>query len=423
MEALKMNKLGMKMVIASLLVLLVPNPSLAYSRSENDQAGSRLLQRFLTPDEEFIMAFNSAKALPHLASARKDIVTNNTPGAQSEVGQALILIDEMKSRFPVIRLEELIAAARIRLSYEEPTRALAYLELITPALANIQEPAASREATEALDRAKDFLKTSDKEAADHELATVAEVLNYKTAARPVELVEKYLLAAEAQLDKAQPENADRSIEAAENNLQFMAVQVDMPMFQAKRSLWQATLDYTAGRWSAAKADLDRASAQLEQAVKSASTESRSEIQNLDRDVRALIKKTAQDGQILGDSINGLWRRSESLADRALDYQVAAWERLQSTGGGSKDLIEAKLHVAYAEIDEFTSGDKQKSETELEKAESYLRQAVPQMTRKAEPELKKIENELTVAKTAIGKNEPGQRERYAAIKDGLSRLIR
>jgi YfdX protein len=420
-QALKMNKLGMKMVIATLLVLLVPNPSLAYSRSENDQAASRL-QRFLTPDEEFIMAFNSAKALPHLASARKDIVRNNIPGAQSEVGQALTLIDEMKSRFPVIRLEELIAAARIRLSYEEPKLALAYLELITPALANIQEPAASSEATEALERAKAFLKNSDKEAADHELAALEEVLNFKTAARPAGLVEKYLLAAEAQLDKSQPENADRSIEAAEDSLRFLAVKVDTPMFQAKQSLWQATLDYTAGRWSAAKADLGRASALLEQAVKTASTDSRVEIRSLDRDVHELIKKTAQDEQILGDSISGLWRRSESLADRAFDYQVAAWEKLQSAGTGSEDLIEAKLHVAYAEIDEFTSRDKQKSETELEKAESYIGQAIPQMSGKAKPELEKVEKELTLAKTEIRKDEPGQKERYAAIKDTLSSLI-
>ena len=157
MEALKMNKRRMKTVIATLLVLAAPKPSLAYSRSNNDQAGSRS-QRFLTPDEEFIIAFNSAKALPYLASARKDIVRNDIPGAQSEVGQALTLIDEMKSRFPAIRLEELVAAARIRLSYEEPKRALAYLELITPALANIQEPAASREATAALERTKAFFK-------------------------------------------------------------------------------------------------------------------------------------------------------------------------------------------------------------------------------------------------------------------------
>jgi len=60
----------------------------------------------------------------------------------------------MKSRFPVIRLGELIAAARIRLSYEEPTESLAYLESVTPAL-NIQEPPGSRQATEA---PKSFLK-------------------------------------------------------------------------------------------------------------------------------------------------------------------------------------------------------------------------------------------------------------------------
>ena len=274
------------------------------------------------------MAFNSAKALPYLASARKDIGRNNIPGAQSAVGEALNLIQEMKSRFPVIRLEELIAAARIRLSYEEPKQALGYLELITPALANIEEPAASREAAEALDRAKNFLKNSDKESAEHELAALEGILNFKTAARPMELAGKNLLAAEAHLDKSQPENADRSIEAAENNLRFMAVRVDTPMSQANQSLWHATLDYTAGRWAAAKADLDRAGALLEQAVQSASSESRSEIQNLDSDVHALIKKAAQDEQGLGDSINACGVEANHSPTALSTIQVAAWEKFQ-----------------------------------------------------------------------------------------------
>ena len=60
-----MNKGRKKMVVVTLLELLVPNASRAYSRSEsiNDQAESRL-QRFLTPDEKFIMAFNSSKPCP-----------------------------------------------------------------------------------------------------------------------------------------------------------------------------------------------------------------------------------------------------------------------------------------------------------------------------------------------------------------------
>ena len=78
------------------------------------------------------MAFNSAKALPYLASARNDIGRNNIHGAQSEVGQALTLIDEMKARFPVVRLEELIAGARIRLSYEEPKTSVGVLGIDYP---------------------------------------------------------------------------------------------------------------------------------------------------------------------------------------------------------------------------------------------------------------------------------------------------
>ena len=54
-----MNRRRTKMLIATIFFSLVPHSGFAYSRSEfgNDQAGSRL-EKFLTPDEEFIMAFN-----------------------------------------------------------------------------------------------------------------------------------------------------------------------------------------------------------------------------------------------------------------------------------------------------------------------------------------------------------------------------
>ena len=62
---------------------------------------------------------------------------------------------------------------------------------------------------------------------------------------------------------------------------------------------------------------------------------------------SLSKRPPRVSKFSGDSIRGLWRRSESLADRAFDYKVSG-ETLQSAGTGSKDLIEAKLHVAYAD---------------------------------------------------------------------------
>jgi hypothetical protein len=47
-----MNERRMITVIATLLMLVVPNHSPAYSRSDNDPTRSRW-QRYLTPDEEF----------------------------------------------------------------------------------------------------------------------------------------------------------------------------------------------------------------------------------------------------------------------------------------------------------------------------------------------------------------------------------
>jgi hypothetical protein len=44
------------------------------------------------------------------------------------------------------------------------------------------------------------------------------------------------------------------------------------------------------------------------------------------------------------------RRADALAQRSVQYFTTGWERLLIDHGDKTDLIEAKLHLAYAEID-------------------------------------------------------------------------
>lgn len=138
------------------------------------------------------------------------------------------MTDAMKSRFVTARLQELVSAARIRLTYEEPQRVSAYLESIAPLLGDVQETGASKEANQALDRAEGFLKNNDKEAADRELAALADVLIYKTATRPLALAERHLFEAAAALDKRRSAEAERSIEMAEVGLRIIATGTPCP---------------------------------------------------------------------------------------------------------------------------------------------------------------------------------------------------
>jgi hypothetical protein len=407
------------MVIAVLLVGFVQRPDLLYSQSSDDHMPRRF-QRALTADQEFVMAFTAARALRYVASARGYIVQKDIPAAERELGTARMLVDDMNAQFPAARADELISTARIHLTYEAPKRVIADLGSITFALAGMN-PDAQKEVRQHLDRARNLMEKGDR-TADQELAAAAEALTYTRSERPLRRVEKQLMAAEKELNNRRTDDADHSLQAAESGLKIIAVQVDSPMFQTKLHLWRATSNYAAGHWTEAKADLKRAAAFSEQAVKSATAETRAEIQDLYGDIGALLNKFNVSERRLGNSIRGVWERSDALVERTLDYNTAAWEKFQSTNPASPDLIQAKLHVAYADSYELTTGDKQKAGIELAKAESYLTKAEAQMNDPAKPKLDAIDKELSAAKTEVGKNDAEQRARYETIQDDLARMI-
>jgi hypothetical protein len=417
-----MNSKKSLLLAVVLLAVAFGEPNYASSLSAKDPTDLKP-ERSLTPAEEFIMAANAAKALRYAASARKNIAEKNTSAAQKDVGQAIVLMDQIKSRVPEARFQDLVEAARIRLSYEEPKDVIAYLETISPAPATLQDPAALKEVNKAFEGAKKYLQNSDKKGADQELAALSEFLNYSTPVRPVAFAEKDLLTAAAELDQRRTESADRSIKEAEKPLELMATQIDTPLAQAKQSLSEAVREATAGRWGSAKGYLSRASAKLDDALKRASAETQSDIRELGSDIRATVRASNQKRETMVARISEFAARSEALGQRALDYETAAWEKIQSHGPPSKQVIEANLHVAYAQIYEFTSGDRRKAATELAKAASHLEKADQEANAEGKLKLKDIQKQVSTAQGELAKGRPVQKEQYATINIALNRLIR
>ena len=106
----------------------------------------------------------------------------------------------------------------------------------------------------------------------------------------------------------------------------------------------------------------------------------------------------------------------------MDYQNAAWEKFHSSDADAEDIIEAKLHIAYAEIYEFTTGETQKSATELDNAEAYLQKAAPRLSASEKTTMDMVNKDLRQVKAELGKNQSKQLERYATIRDSLSQMV-
>jgi hypothetical protein len=123
----------------------------------------------------------------------------------------------------------------------------------------------------------------------------------------------------------------------------------------------------------AKADLDRAIHDLELAAQGADQKTRKAIDDLRQQVVSLRDRNSAEPHP-SSRLEELWRRADALAQRSVEHFTTGWERLLSGSGDKTDLIEAKLHLAYAKIDQFTAQRPDETQRQLRQAERYLDEA-------------------------------------------------
>jgi len=154
--------------------------------------------------------------------------------------------------------------------------------------------------------------------------------------------------------------------------------VDEPIVAARANLARAQRDYVAGRLDAAKAELDRAVAQIDRAAARADASVKQDAADLARDAHVLAAKLDQHGkadtQGAARDFSLLWHRTRALADRAMDYTAAGWNRVETRNPVERSLIEARLHARYAEIDAGPGENPARAATDLAETYRYLEEA-------------------------------------------------
>ena len=69
------------------------------------------------------------------------------------------------------------------------------------------------------------------------------------------------------------------------------------------------------------------------------------------------------------------QRSRIINEWFLEYKNASWESYRATDGAESDLVEARLHIANAEVFGVVTGEKQRAQKELIRADSYLQHSL------------------------------------------------
>jgi len=106
----------------------------------------------------------------------------------------------------------------------------------------------------------------------------------------------------------------------------------------------------------------------------------------------------------------------------LENEAASWGRIRATRGAETDLVEARFHVANAEVFGAATGEKQRAKVELDRADRYVQKALPIVGDGALLALEAIRKELTAAKMDLEMAGPQTETSDEHIKTDFDRVI-
>ncbi len=376
----------------------------------------------ISPAEESIISSAAAKVLRHIASARAAIQDRNLIQAEKDLNQADSLIDIIKASLPMAKVRDHIWVVRKHLDYGNTEEVIPALVPISSALDEIEGLASVTQVKNHLNEAKRNLEKGNIEAAKESLKAVDAALIYTEFDLPLASTEKHVIAARKMLAGNELPAADRELQSAEDRVQFVAVFPQAPITLAKKNLWRATSDYAAGDYAAAEADLKQADTYLKQAAESADETTREEVNKLIQDMVTLEGKVGKGNKENGATITNLWERSEALSKREAEHVSTGRQKLRDQNRLMRYLIEAKLHLAYAESYQFTTGDIAKAKVEIHDVEAYLKSAAEQVDSKMKSTINALEKMVDQIKADLNSNKETARARYEKIESDLRQLI-
>ncbi|RCX31919.1 YfdX family protein [Thioalbus denitrificans] len=396
MYNLKPKLLAVALLGAGLGTLVLPAQAAAIQEQVKVTSATHL-----GADEAAAISSAAAQVLRHVAEARAALHRKDGESARTQLGKVDRLLEIIGAALPTATVKDRIWVAKRHLEYEDSEQVLPDLIPIYSSLDEIQDLVPVQQAREHIDKAKQRLQKGDKQAADEELRAGDAALVYTEVDLPLQRTRNRIEAARTALDKGDSQAADTALQQAEDSVVYLSVSVDAPMARARESLWQATRDFTAGAVDSVRRDLAEADRYLHHAAQSMDETTRNTANHLVEELQAVKERLETGGSTVADSLSRLWEESAALAERAESYVDTGWQRLTYQPLGKDDLVEARLHVHFARIDQFTSHDSRQAGSELESALGYLDEAERHVAKTHRDEVKRLRGEVQQLMARVG----------------------
>ncbi len=374
-----------------------------------------------------VLSREAAHVVRNLTDARAAIDQADLPAARIALAKALAQLQTIKDEMPGAKVRDRIWTARQHLKLDSPQKVHDDLVLIMSDLDEIRGVVAVDVAKAHIADANTLLKAGDKNGADRALKQASDSLIYTEAELPVNETLVQIDAAIAALDGNHLAAASAALIAAENGMVYVSFAATAPLGNARTSLWQATRDYAAHDYAATKADLKTAAAWLGKATHSTDKVTRTQAARLKADMDKLSASSDSDRNETASALSSLWARSKALSEREAERAAAAWNSTWTKSAAKLSLIDAKLHLAYAETADFIYGTTDDVKKELAQASAYLDQAAKDAAtgtnRKLQATIKASKADIAALNANLDDKSSAARAQYQKVISNLRQAIR
>jgi cellobiose-specific phosphotransferase system component IIA len=361
--------------------------------------------------------------LRSIAQARGDIHDNKLQSAREALNDAHLQIEFIRESSPVTQVRDYIWVARKHLSLGDTEKAVQDLTAINLALGNLGETRFVAHARKFINRAMTSLEKKDKEGVGLELELTDKALECSGVDSSPSAAEGFITSAQGYLSQNEPEEAGRALRNAEDELQFVVIDLYTPLPKAREAILASKKNFADQEFGAARKKLDEAGHYLKKAITEGDDLAKAEAGRLLKDLAPLRVEVGKKAKGTDEHMESLWERVKALAERDAEYAVLVVRKAEKVNPVQKDIINAKMYVLYAESYHLTAGDSRKAQAEIDKAEAYLKNALSRADEATKPRLSEIEKELNGLRSELNERNEKVTDRYRHIEEELSHLIR
>lgn len=368
------------------------------------------------------MSTLATKVLHQIVEARTAIRVGEMKRAEQALHSAMEKIEHIKSVRPSTKVADHIWVAEKQLDFQEPHEVALSLIPIEISLNDLEEVFSVQRAKRHLKETKTHLDRGDADAARKELVQLKDSLTQTEVDLPLTSTEQHIGKAFAALAEGRLEEADQALQNAEAGVRFVSLGNSVPLAKARRALWKAMENYSAGHHDAVAADLTRALDWLEKVKTEEDAETRREAQRLHTDINELLAIEAHRTPGAESALAGFWHRSMGLVERQAEKLYHAWRDQQTENHIYGQLVNAKMHLHYAEHELFSGGDADDARQELENTAAYLDAAAAEARGERKPQIEALKEAVADLATLAANPDEKARARYDKVMADLRGML-